>query len=147
MKTIEYIEKALQDILEARTYVTTNSISIARRTDREDSKGDQFVELMAESEERLSNNHDLYMMDVSIQVATKIQEDLTGADIDALEADIRDAIQNDLTTATLQAAIDAIDVSSGITVAGIDYPPGTVETLEHYEYREQRLKIAFIFTP
>ena len=146
MNLQEYIEEALQDILEARTYITTNSIAVARSVDREKIKGDQFIDIKADGEERLSNNHDLYFMEVAIKAVTKMQEDTVGNDIDALWSDLSDAITQDLTATTLQTAIDAISATSGITIAGMDYMPSEMDTMEQYESREQRIKIPLTFT-
>jgi hypothetical protein len=147
MNLQEYIEEALQDILQARTYITTNSITVARHVERESTdKGNQFVSIQADGEERLSNNHDLYFVECGIEAVTKIQEDAVGSDLDALWADVSDAITQDLTAATLQTAIDAINAASGITIAGLDYMPAEIETLDQYESREQRIKIPLIFT-
>ena len=146
MNLQEYIEEALQDILEARTYITTNSIAVARSVDREKIKGDQFIDIKADGEERLSNNHDFYFVEVAIKAVTKMQEDTVGNDIDALWADLSDAITQDLNATTLQTAINAINATSGITIAGMDYMPSEMDTMEQYESREQRIKIPLTFT-
>lgn len=147
MKINEYIEEALQDLVQARTYITTNSIVVARRAERNVDKGNQFVEVESEGTERMSNNHDLYTCELNLRSVTKIQEDMNGVDLDALYADIADFISNDLTVANLQTAIDAINASSGITVAGFDYPASEMLDMDQYEYKEQRITIALTFTP
>lgn len=146
MRIQEYIEEALQDIMQARTYISTNSITVVRHVERETANGSQFVSIMADAEERLSNNHDLYFIEVGIQAVTHIQEDARGVDLDALWADVSDAMTQDLTAATLQTAINAIDGSSGITIAGLDYLPAEFVTNDQFESREQRLRVPLTFT-
>lgn len=147
MRLTEYIEEAIQDLMQARTYITTNSITVARRVERELTKGQQFAEIESDGADRLSNNHNLYNLELGIRAVSKLQEDLSGADNDALWADISDFVNNDLTTAALQSAINTIDAASGITIAGFDFPGTEIQTLEQYEYKEQRLIIALTFTP
>lgn len=148
MNLQEYIEEALQDLLEARTYISTNSITVARRTDREATdKGDVFVDILADGEERLSNNHDKYFMEVGISAVAKIQEDLTGNDLDALWAELSEYVTQVLTTTILQTQIDTIDALSGINIDGLNYLPSDVPiTLDQYEHREQRLQLAITYS-
>lgn len=146
MRITEYIEEALQDVIQARTYISTNSIAVTRRTDRNTTRGSVFVEIVADAEDRLSINHDLYTMEVSLQAVTKLQEDLQGINFDAIDADLKDFATQDLTISVLNAAITAINASSGITVNGIVNMQGSVETLEQYEFREQRISISFTYS-
>ena len=147
MRLQEYIEEAMQDILQARTYISTNSIVVARRTERELTKGQQFVEVTADGADRQSNNHDKYMIELAVQAVTKVQEDINGVDLDALWSDVSTEMTQTLTTTTLQAAINAINASSNITIDGIDNLGEDVQTLEQYEYREQRVQLAVTYSP
>lgn len=146
MNLQEYIGEALQDLIQARTYISTNSITVARHVERDVTEGDIFVEIECDGEERLSNNHNLYMMEVGIRAVHKMQQDINGVSIDALWADISDFTTQDLTVSALQTAITSINASSGITVAGFNYLTSDIQNLDQYEFREQRLVVAFTFT-
>ena len=147
MRVKEYIEEAIQDLLQARTYITTNSIPVARKTDREDTKGNQFVEVMVDvGPNRQSINHDLYFAEVAMKPVTKIQEDMTGSSLDAIWADVSEFATQDITVVALQNAITAIDATSGIVIGGFENLTTEVDTMEQYEYREQRIKIALSYT-
>jgi hypothetical protein len=119
MNIEEIIEEAVKDIMEARSYITTNSIPVVRYRDRLTTKGDDWVSVRAEPNERLSNNHDLYRVPLTLIAVSKSQEDLRSNSIDAIIAECNDEIQQDLTIVTLQAAIDAYDANSGVTVQGL----------------------------
>jgi hypothetical protein len=142
MRIQEYIEEALQDIIEARTYISTNSIAVRRIREGQDLKGDQYVMIEAEPEERLSQNHDFYNVDCAVMAVSKIQQDLDGSLLDALWSDVSDEMTQTLTPATLQAAINAIDATSGITIDGILNMPGESRPIEQYYNQEQHTQIA-----
>jgi RNAse (barnase) inhibitor barstar len=146
MRIQEYIEEALQDIIEARTYISGNSISVRRRKQGQTLKGGQYVLVFADLEERPSINHSFYFATIEVSAITKIQEDLEGNNLDALWADVSDAITQDLTIVTLQAAIDAIDATSGIRIDGFIPQPGESAAPEQYYQNAQQFQIALKFT-
>jgi hypothetical protein len=125
MKIEEFIEEAVQDIMQARTYISTNSVKVVRFRDRLTAKGDHWLTVHAEPNDRQSNNHDLYRVPLSLMADSKSQEDLRSNSLDAIIAECNDEIQQTLTPATLQAAINAIQASSGITINGINQTQGS----------------------
>ena len=132
MKIEELIEEAMKDIMEARTYISTNSIKVVRFRDRLTKKGGKWLTVHAAPNERLSPNHPLYRVPLSLMADTKSQEDLRSNDLDAIIAECNDEIHQTLTPATLQAAIDAIQPSSGITINGIVQTQGS-DTDDEYQ--------------
>ncbi len=147
MKINELIEESIQDLLQARAYIIAQSIAVARHADRLTDKGSVFVQIESDVPERLSNNHNLYTVQLNLQTVGKIQDDMVATGTDALAADVAEFANYDLTVAGLNAAITAIDAASGIAIAGYDYMPGDSQNVEQYEFREQIINIALTYTP
>lgn len=125
MKAEEYIEEAIQDIMQARTYVSTNSVPVVRFRDRLTSKGDHFITVHASPVNRLSNNHNLYSTRLRLIADTKSQEDLKSKVLDELIEQCNDEIQETLSEATLQSAINNISATTGITINGVVQAEGS----------------------
>jgi len=146
MRIQEYIEEALRDIFEARTYISINSINVKRTKDGTALNGNQYVLIEVDPEERASQNHDFYSVECMVMAVSKIQQDLNSAALDALWADVSDGMTQDLTFATLQTAINAINAASGITIDGIINMPGESRPIEQYYSQEQHIQISLRFT-
>jgi hypothetical protein len=131
MKIEEYIELSIQDILEARVGITD---AVVRYRDRLTVKGDAWIYCHALPIERMSNNHNLYKSTLELVAVSKSQEDLRSNSLDNLVAELNDEINNDLTIVTLQAALDAIDVSSGIAFNGLVPMPGSEADGEYQQF-------------
>jgi len=125
MKIEEIIEEAMQDIMQARTYIASNSIPVVRFRDRLTQKGGKWLTVHAEPNDRQSNNHSLYRVPLTLMADTKSQEDLRSNEVDGIIAECNDEIQQTLTTATLQTAINTVQASSGITINGIVQTQGS----------------------
>jgi len=119
MKIEETIEKAMVSILEARTYFSANSVPVVRFRDRLTTKGNRFCTVHANPFERLSPTHDFYEVQLDLLSDSKSQEDVKANQLDDIYEQCADELDQTLTTTTLQAAIDAVDVSSGITIDGL----------------------------
>ena len=116
MKIEETIELAMKAIVTARAGVT---VPVVRYRDRLTVKGDSWIDCHAMPIERQSPNHDLYRLTFELASVSKSQEDLRSNAIDALIAECNEEIQQDLTVAALQSAINTVDASSAITVNGL----------------------------
>ena len=119
MKVEELIEEAMVDIMQARTYVTTNSIPVVRYRDANTGKGDAWIACHALPNGRLSPTHNFWRVPLELMAATKSAEDLKAVVLDDLIEQCNDEIQETLTVSTLQAAINTIEASSGVTINGI----------------------------
>lgn len=119
MKIQEYLEEAVQDIFEARTYISTNSIPVVRFRDFTTDREGLNVVIHCPDVNRLQPNYNFFECTLNSSAVVHREADPTGADVDALVDDMQDEIFQTLSTVTLQAAIDAIDATSGITVDGI----------------------------
>ena len=146
MKIQEYIEQAMQDIMQARSYITTNSVPVVRYRDRFTVKGDAWVSCHASPVDRLSPTHDLYRAPFELMTVSKSQADLKGASFDDILADCEDEVNQDLTKATLQAAIDAINPSTGITIDGI-VPVEGAEVDGDYQIQTTAVDIFLTYQP
>ena len=124
MKIEEYIEKAMVDIMEARTFISTNSIPVMRFRNRVKARGDKFITIHALPNERMSNNHDKYKVILELLADTKVHADIAADDLDDIYNECSDELQQELTEAKLQAAIDAISPASGVTICGFVPLPG-----------------------
>jgi len=144
MKVEELIEQAMQDIMQARTYITTNSIPVVRYRDRNTERGDAWVVCHATPNERLSPNHDLYRLLFEYMAVSKSQEDLKAVQLDDLIEECNDEIQQTLSTTTLQTAIDAITATSGITIDGL-VPAVGVEQDGDYQAVAANVEIFFTY--
>lgn len=132
MKIQEYLEEAIQDILEARTYVSTNSIPVVRYKDFSTDREGFNIVVGVNDINRVAPNADYYECMLEARAVSYKQKDIIATDSNALVADLQDAMYQDLTTATLQSAIDTIDASSGITVDGIVNTDTTDEESEDF---------------
>ena len=114
----QLLEEALQDLVQAETYISTNSIPVVRLRDRDTDRKDQHVIVHAENLERIAPNFNLYQCACKVGALSPVKEDLDGSRLD----DVYQAsygVAHDMTPTTLQAAIDAVQASSGITIDGI----------------------------
>jgi len=118
VKIEETIEKAVQDLMQARTYISTNSIPVVRFRDRLTAKGDYYCTVHARPFKRLSPNHDLYRLTLELLADSKVQADPKAVEIDAIHAENSDQI-NVMTKTDLQTAINAVDATSGMTIDGL----------------------------
>jgi len=116
MKIEETIELAMKAIVTARAGVT---VPVVRYRDRLTVKGNNWIDCHAMPIDRQSPNHNLYRLTFELAAVSKSQEDLRSNAIDALIGECNEEIQQDLTVAALQSAINTVDSSSGITVNGL----------------------------
>lgn len=125
MKIEETIEKAVQGIMQARTYFTTNSVPVVRFRDRLTAKGDHYCTVHAMPFKRLAPKRNLYRLTLELLADSKSQADPKSVQVDAIHAQNSDEINNIMSTTTLQAAIDAVDAVSGITIDGFVQDQGS----------------------
>ena len=146
MKIEETIELAMQDIMQARTYISTNSIPVVRYRDRLTSKGDEWVDCHAMPIDRQSPNHNKYRLTFELSAISKSQSDLRSNELDELIDECNEEIQQDLTPAALQAAINTVDANSDITVDGLIPTEGT-EVDGEYQQFITSIDIFLTYTP
>jgi hypothetical protein len=146
MNIKEYVEMAVEDLVEARSYVSTNSIPVARASDRDVVRGNMHVNIDSNALTRLSNNHDRYSLIISIQAVSKMEHDLDGDKLDDLSADISDFIYEDMTISALQTAINSVSITSGIAIQGIDFPSTENQIQETFSYQEYSAIIYLTYT-
>lgn len=118
MKVEELIKNAMKDIMDARAEIVSNNIPVRTHFDVEEFKGNIVIVVQALPKRRLQPNSDFYEVELRLNSISRIQRDQKGYDQDLMYAECSDEIQEDLTKVTLQAAIDAIDAASGITIDG-----------------------------
>ena len=116
MKIEETIELAMKAIMTARSGVT---VPVVRYRDRLTAKGDKWIDCHAMPISRMSPNHNLYRTSFELTAVSKSQQDLRSNDIDALVSECADEINETLTVATLQSAINVVDAASGISIDGL----------------------------
>jgi hypothetical protein len=114
----QLIEEALQDIVQADIYVSTNSIPTVRYRDRNTDRKDQHVIVHAADLERIAPNANLYTATCRVGALSPVKDDLDGSELDDVYQAVYGTV-HDMTTTTLQAAIAAIAAASGITIDGI----------------------------
>lgn len=144
MRIEEYIESAMVNIMSARSFISSNAIPVVRFRDRLTAKGDKFITVHAMPNTRLSNNHNLYFVELELLSDTKVQEDIKAAALDDLISECNDEINETMTAATLQAAIDLSNTGSGITIAGHEPISGS-ESDNDYQIIRSATKIALIY--
>jgi hypothetical protein len=119
MKIQEYLELAMQDLLQARTYITTNTIPVVRYKDFNTDREELTAVVSCNSINRIAPNYDKYECPLEIRGVSRKQKDLIGASSDDLTEDLQDEVYQTLSVATLQAAVNAVQASSGVTIDGL----------------------------
>lgn len=121
MRIEEYIEEALVDVMQARSYISTNSVPVKRYKDHEDFRGNEALVIKSNPSSRIAPNADFFEVQVDMMAISRRQEDMKGKRIDDIFAEIKDEIEvkQSNTPSVLQAAINAAYPSSGITIDGI----------------------------
>ena len=119
MKIQEYLELATQDLLEARTYITTNSIPVVRYKDFNTDREELTAVVSCNSINRVAPNAPMWECALEVRGVSRKQQDIVGAESDELTDDLQDEMYQTLTTSTLQAAVDAVQASSGVTIDGL----------------------------
>ena len=148
MKVEQLIEEAMQDILEARTYISTNSIPVILYRDRLTEKDQSnYCVVHANPLERLQPNYNHYWCELHVSTVVNNHEDNQGANLNALYQDVLEEIQTVTTTTTLQNAINAIDAASGITIDGFVYPEVEETDTEEISFYSVPLRIALTYQP
>ena len=119
MKIQEYLELAMQDILEARTFITTNSVPVVRYKDFNTAREELTAVVSCNSINRIAPNYDKYECQLEVRGVSRKQKDLIGSSSDDLTEDLQDEVYQTLSVTTLQAAINAVQASSGVTIDGL----------------------------
>ena len=119
MKIQEYLELAMQDILEARTFITTNSVPVVRYKDFNTDREELTAVVSCNSINRIAPNFDKYECQLEVRGVSRKQKDLIGSSSDDLTEDLQDEVYQTLSVTTLQAAINAVQASSGVTIDGL----------------------------
>ena len=114
----QLLEESLQDIVQADTYISTKYIPVVRFRDRESDREDQHVITHVSDLIRIAPNANLYQAECRIGALSPAKEDVDGSKLDDVYQASYGAI-HDMTVTSLQAALNAITVASGITIDGI----------------------------
>lgn len=146
MKVEETIKKAMKAIMVARPVVISTPIPVRTHFDHEGFDGDYVIVVEAQPKKRIEPNYDFYRVELRCNAVSLLNNDTVGKWQDLLYAECSDEIQEDLTKATLQAAINVVDAASGITVDGLVPTDGGFLNEEEYSLQFESTLVSFTYT-
>lgn len=118
MRIQEYLEETVQDLLEARTYISTNTIPVVRYSDFNTDREGLCVVVRVSSVNRVAPNYDKYECVLEVSPVTLIESDIERVNHDALFDDVQDFAYQDMTVLALQTGADAISLNY-MTIDGV----------------------------
>jgi len=135
------IESTLITLIDALSYVSTNSIPVRSSDSQDEVKAQSFINVCCQKADRIAPNYDYYRSDVEITTISHIPNDEAQTVAENLYDAVNDWAQN-LTAADINTPL----ADAEITVDGLVPGQNESELEENWRFKTVRFECFYTFT-